>query len=148
MKSVQQEIRCYYFSSELKFLLFPLWDPDIVEDWEKQKRGTGPLNNTMKQKKSARREEVVQAATDNRELVFFFCFSLHFCCFKRTWREAWGREDGIKSLEKEARWTMKKTWDWVRGSKGSYLWGDTNFALIVIALRIKWSVVVLTWIVS
>ena len=33
---------------------------------------------------------------------------------------------------------MKKAWDWVRGSKGSYLRGDTNFALNVIALRIKW----------
>jgi len=28
---------------------------------------------------------------------------------------------------------MKKTWDLVRGSKGSYLRGDTNFALNVIA---------------
>lgn len=59
-------------------MLFPLWDPDIVEDREKQKRVAGPLNNTMKQKKSARRDEVVQAATDNRELVvlFFFTFLL------------------------------------------------------------------------
>jgi len=72
---VQQEIRCYYFSSELKFLLFPLWNPDIVEDSEKQKTGAGPLNNTMKQKKSARRDEVVQVATDNRELVFLFFFT-------------------------------------------------------------------------
>jgi len=29
----------------------------------------------MKQKKSARRDEVVQAATDNRELVFLFFFT-------------------------------------------------------------------------
>lgn len=77
----------------------------------------------------------MQAATDNRELVFLFFFK--FLLFPEDMTGGLGREDGIKSLEKEARRTMKKTWDWVRGSKGSYFRGGTNFALSVFALSIK-----------
>jgi hypothetical protein len=39
---------------------------------EKNKRDSGPLNNTTKLKEKARRDEVVQPATDNREFVFLF----------------------------------------------------------------------------
>jgi hypothetical protein len=55
----------------------------------------------MKQKESARTDEVVQAATDNREFVFLFFFT--FLLFPEDMTGGLGREEGIKSLEKEAK---------------------------------------------
>jgi hypothetical protein len=61
-----------------------------------------------------------------------------------------GREEGIKSFEKQAKWTMKKTWYWVRGSSKGLLFARRyKFCIEWFRfIRIKWSGVVLKSVAS